>query len=48
MNKKLGELVLLDLGCGTGNYILPLTGIVSKIYAVEYNEGMIEEAKKKC
>ncbi len=42
--------VILDLGAGTGFLTFPLSEIVEngKIYAVDVQEEMIEELKKKC
>ncbi len=47
MNKKVSDLVLLDAGAGTGNYIPYFKDLVSKVIVVEYNEGMIQKAKDK-
>ena len=35
------------LGCGTGNYAIALSPYVGKITGVEYNKGMMEQARKK-
>lgn len=43
----LGESVLLDAGCGTGNYALALLPHVGKIEAVDLNPAMISVAKEK-
>ena len=47
MKKNVSDLVLLDAGAGTGNYIPHLKDLVSKYIVVEYNEGMISKAKEK-
>ncbi len=39
--------ILLDAGCGTGNYIEKLKSFVGEVYGLELNEGMLEQAKAK-
>ncbi|MGH3089322.1 MAG: class I SAM-dependent methyltransferase [Rubrobacteraceae bacterium] len=43
----LSEMVLLDAGCGTGNYSVALLPHVKKIEAVDVNPGMISVASRK-
>lgn len=42
LNKRLSELVILDAGCGTGNYIKKIYPFVKKVIGLEYNEGMLK------
>jgi SAM-dependent methyltransferase len=37
---QLGEQVLLDAGCGTGNYLAGLVGQLGRLYGLEFNAGM--------
>ncbi len=37
----------LTVGCGTGNYASALSPYVGKITGIEYNPGMLEQAKAK-
>ena len=37
----------VHVGCGTGNYICALSPYVGQITGVEYNPGMLEQAKAK-
>lgn len=39
--------VLLDAGCGTGNYIAALAPSVKKIIGLEFNSGMLKQAQSK-
>lgn len=41
------QMTLLDAGCGTGNYIEPLKDMVGEIYGLDFNEGMLEQARAK-
>lgn len=43
----LSEVVLLDAGCGTGNYSRALISRVARIEAVDINPGMLEKAQQK-
>lgn len=45
--RPLSETVLLDAGCGTGNYSRALISRVSRIEAVDLNAGMLEKARAK-
>ncbi len=45
--KPLGELALLDAGCGTGNYSAALAGRVGRITAVDLSAGMLAVARAK-
>jgi ubiquinone/menaquinone biosynthesis C-methylase UbiE len=48
MNKKpLDQQVILDAGCGTGNYLAALKGRVGRLYGIEANSGMLEQAARK-
>ena len=40
-------LSLLDLGCGTGRHALPLASAGARVTAVDFSEGMLEEARRK-
>ncbi len=37
----------LDVGCGTGNYLIPLAKMFKKAMGVDLNEGMLGECKEK-
>ena len=39
--------LLTPPGCGTGNYALALSPYIGEITGIEYNEGMLEKARKK-
>ena len=40
--------MLLDIiGCGTGNFTVPLSGYVGKVTGLEVNEGMLGRAMEK-
>ena len=43
----LSQQIILDGGCGTGNYVDALKGKVASIYGLEFNEGMLMQGKKK-
>jgi ubiquinone/menaquinone biosynthesis C-methylase UbiE len=43
----LDEMVVLDAGCGTGNYSQAMLGYVGRIEAVDMNPGMLEVASQK-
>ena len=45
--KPLGEMTLLDAGCGTGNYSQAMLEYVGRIEAVDMNPGMLEVAAQK-
>ena len=45
--RPLADQVLLDAGCGTGNYSRALVAHVARIEAVDMNEGMLGVARKK-
>ena len=47
MNKLPKDLVLLDAGCGTGNYIVEFNEIVGRIIGIEFNDGMLKKAEDK-
>ncbi len=42
------EDIVLDLGTGTGFLTLPLSDIVSKVYAVDVQEEMLDRLREKC
>ncbi len=46
-SRPLSELVLLDAGCGTGNYSRALVSQVARIEAVDLNPGMLAKARAK-
>ena len=35
------------IGCGTGNYLVALSGFVGKMTGLELNEGMLAKAREK-
>lgn len=41
------ELVVADLGCGTGYVSRALLGVASKVIAVDASEGMLDEARRR-
>jgi len=41
------RMILLDAGCGTGNYIEQVKDRVGEIYGLDLNKGMLEQARKK-
>ena len=43
----LNRTVILDAGCGTGNYSQAMLGYVGRIEAVDLNPGMLEVASRK-
>lgn len=43
----LDRMVMLDAGCGTGNYSLAMLDYVGRIEAVDLNPGMLEVARRK-
>ena len=43
----LEDLVLVDAGCGTGNYTRQLASRVGRVEAVDLNAGMLEQARSK-
>ncbi|MDH3315906.1 MAG: class I SAM-dependent methyltransferase [Gammaproteobacteria bacterium] len=45
--RALSELVLLDAGCGTGNYARAMISHVARIEAVDVNAGMLDKARRK-
>lgn len=45
--KPLAEQVVLDAGCGTGNYAAALAGKVGRLECVELNSGMLAAARAK-
>ena len=38
---------ILDVGCGTGNYIRRIAPVVKKVTGIDYNEEMLKRAKQK-
>lgn len=40
------KLSILDVGCGTGFFSIVMSRLGHNVTAVNYNEGMLEEAKK--
>ena len=47
LGKPVNELTLLDVGCGTGNYIGEIKDKVAKCHGLEFNEGMYAQACEK-
>ena len=45
--RPLGDVVLVDAGCGTGNYSRALVSRIARIEAVDLNAGMLDKARKK-
>lgn len=43
----LGEQAVLEAGCGTGNYLEALRGHVGSLHGVDFNEGMLAQARSK-
>ena len=41
------ELVVADLGCGTGSMGVPLLGLVGRMICVDHSSGMLAEAEKR-
>lgn len=39
--------VVLDLGCGTGSYSIPLSGICKSVDALDYSDGMLKVLQRK-
>ena len=39
--------ICLHAGCGTGNYLVALSNYVGRVTGVEYNRGMLEQARAK-
>ena len=46
--RKRENLVLLDAGCGTGNYVAAVSKFVGKVIGFDYNEGMLGKCREKC
>ena len=38
---------LLDCGCGSGNYLIPLAEVVGHAYGIDLNQGMLLKARQK-
>ena len=47
IGRRLDQQVVLDAGCGTGNYLEALGDFIGFGYGIDINGGMVEEAKKK-
>jgi ubiquinone/menaquinone biosynthesis C-methylase UbiE len=45
--RALTEQRILDVGCGTGNYLNALKGKIKRLHGLELNEGMLAQAQKK-
>ena len=43
-----GVCTVLDLGCGTGNHVIPLARRCYKVVGVDYSEAMLAHARKKA
>merc|ERR1719409_2712835 len=46
-NKPLNEQHLLDIGCGTGTFLEAVKDKVGTMAGLEYNDGMIDQARKR-
>ncbi len=46
-SRPLAEQIVLDAGCGTGNYVAALAGKVGRVECVELNPGMLAAARAK-
>ncbi|WP_411025064.1 class I SAM-dependent methyltransferase, partial [Salmonella sp. s54836] len=46
-NTPLNSMYLIDAGCGTGNYSAQFAGKVGKLLAIDINEPMLEQSRKK-
>ena len=46
-NTPLTSMSLIDAGCGTGNYSAQFAGKVGKLLAIDLNEPMLEQSRKK-
>jgi ubiquinone/menaquinone biosynthesis C-methylase UbiE len=46
-HKPLGDMVVLDAGCGTGAYARAIVGRVGRIEAIDMSAGMLAEARAK-
>ena len=46
-SRILGDQIVLDAGCGTGNYLAALASKVARVEGVELNLGMLETARTK-
>jgi ubiquinone/menaquinone biosynthesis C-methylase UbiE len=44
---SVSEQIILDAGCGTGNYLLTLANRVGTLHGLDLNSGMLEQAEKK-
>ena len=49
IEQRFGDKVslVLDAGCGTGNYLAPLHGQVGTLHGVEFNAGMVKVAQER-
>ena len=45
--KPVSDLKLLDVGCGTGNYLSAVSPKLGKCIGIEFNEGMLAQAQAK-
>ena len=43
----IAEAVVLDLGCGTGNFLLKLSGLPKQLVGLDLSAGMLAQAKSK-
>ena len=43
----IGAVRLLDCGCGSGNYLMPLANLVGQAYGIDLNPGMLSKAQQK-
>lgn len=47
MSKPLNELVVLDAGCGTGNYAMRLREKIARVVGADFSLGMLQQYQKK-
>jgi len=47
LGKPVTELKVLDVGCGTGNYLQAFSPLVGECYGLEFNSGMLQQVQAK-
>lgn len=45
LGKEVKDLQLLDVGCGTGNYIASFREKIAQCDGLEYNDGMLKQCR---
>src|SRR5207247_346866 len=48
MTRPLNELLILDAGCGTGNYAYKLRDKIPRVVCADFSFGMLQQYKKKA